>query len=61
MRPVRDERGLVVDYRVEGEFPTYGNDDDRVDEIAVGLVHTFMEKVRRHPDVPRRACTPSRC
>ncbi len=47
--PVRDESGLVVDYRVEGEFPTYGNDDDRVDEIAVDLVHRFMEKVRRHP------------
>ena len=42
-------RGIVVDYRVEGEFPTYGNDDDRVDEIAVDLVHRFMEKVRRHP------------
>ncbi len=47
--PIRDERGLVVDYRVEGDFPTYGNDDDRVDEIAVDLVHRFMEKVRRHP------------
>jgi formate C-acetyltransferase len=47
--PIRDEAGIVVDYRVEGEFPTYGNDDDRVDEIAVDLVHRFMEKVRRHP------------
>jgi formate C-acetyltransferase len=47
--PIRDECGLVVDYRVEGEFPAYGNDDDRVDEIAVDLVHRFMEKVRRHP------------
>ena len=49
VRPVRDETGLVVDYLVEGEFPTYGNDDDRADEIAVELVHSFMEKVRRQP------------
>jgi formate C-acetyltransferase len=47
--PIRDESGLVVDYRVEGEFPTYGNDDDRADDIAVDLVRRFMEKVRRHP------------
>jgi formate C-acetyltransferase len=47
--PVRDESGLVVDYRVEGEFPTYGNDDDRADGIAVELVRRFMEKVRLHP------------
>ncbi len=49
VKPVRDETGLVVDYAVEGEFPAYGNDDDRVDEIAVRLVETFMEKVRKHP------------
>jgi formate C-acetyltransferase len=49
VRPVRDETGLVVDYEVEGEFPTYGNDDDRADEIAVELVRTFMEKIRRQP------------
>jgi formate C-acetyltransferase len=47
--PIRDETGMVVDYRVEGAYPTYGNDDDRADEIAVGLVHGFMQKVRRHP------------
>lgn len=47
--PVRDETGLVVDYLVEGEFPTYGNNDDRVDQIAVWLVETFMEKLRKHP------------
>jgi formate C-acetyltransferase len=46
--PVRDETGLVVDYVTEGDFPCYGNDDDRADEIAVDLVHSFMEKVRRH-------------
>jgi formate C-acetyltransferase len=48
VRPVRDATGLVVDYEVEGEFPAYGNDDDRVDEIAVELVQEFMAKVRRH-------------
>jgi len=47
--PVRDETGLVVDYSTEGEYPTYGNDDDRVDDIAVDLVHRFMEKVRQQP------------
>jgi formate C-acetyltransferase len=49
VRPVRNAEGLVVDYEIEGEFPMYGNDDDRVDSIAVRLVETFMEKVRRHP------------
>ncbi len=48
VRPVRDERGLVVDYDVTGTFPTYGNDDDRVDAIAVELVESFMAKVRAH-------------
>ncbi|WP_062204012.1 formate C-acetyltransferase [Demequina salsinemoris] len=45
--PVRDETGLVVDYTTEGEFPCYGNDDDRADDIAVDLVKRFMEKVRK--------------
>ncbi len=49
VHPVRDETGLVVDYLIEGEFPTYGNDDDRADEIAVELVQSFMKKVRRQP------------
>ena len=49
VHPVRDESGLVVDYRVEGEFPTYGNDDDRADDIAVEVVETFMRLVRQHP------------
>jgi formate C-acetyltransferase len=49
VHPVRNESGLVVDYTVEGDFPTYGNDDDRVDEIAVELVRTFMAKIRRQP------------
>jgi formate C-acetyltransferase len=47
VRPVRDETGLVVDYDVEGEYPTYGNDDDRADDIATELVRSFMDKIRR--------------
>ncbi|GAA1386986.1 formate C-acetyltransferase [Kitasatospora putterlickiae] len=47
--PVRDATGLVTDYRVEGEYPSYGNNDDRADAIAVRLVEEFMRKVRRHP------------
>ncbi len=47
--PVRDERGIVVDYVIDGSFPTFGNDDDRVDAIAVDLVERFMTKVRTHP------------
>jgi formate C-acetyltransferase len=49
VRPVRDERGLVVDYTIEGDFPTYGNNDDRADTIATGLVESFMAKIRKHP------------
>ncbi|MCI1676438.1 MAG: formate C-acetyltransferase [Ancrocorticia sp.] len=47
--PVRDESGLVVDYVTEGDFPTYGNDDDRADDIAATVVHTIMEKIRAIP------------
>jgi len=49
VRPVRDETGLIIDYDVNGEYPTFGNDDDRVDDIAVDLVHRFMMKVRKQP------------
>jgi formate C-acetyltransferase len=49
VHPVRDDNGLVIDYLVDGEYPTYGNDDDRADDIAVGIVRTFMEKIRRQP------------
>jgi len=45
---VRDDAGLVVDYKVEGDFPKYGNDDPRADEIAVWLLKTFMTKLRKH-------------
>ena len=47
--PIRDETGLVVDYRTEGDFPTYGNDDDRADDIAATVVHTVMDKIRQIP------------
>ncbi len=45
---IRDENGIVTDYEVEGDFPKYGNDDDRVDRIAVEIVKTFMDKIRKH-------------
>ncbi len=48
VRTIRDESGLVTDYRVEGDFPRYGNDDNRADDIAVWLLKTFMKKIRKH-------------
>lgn len=48
VKAIRDEDGIVVDYEVEGDFPKYGNNDDRVDDIAVELVRSFMDKIRKH-------------
>ncbi len=48
VKTIRDENGIVVDYEVEGDFPKYGNDDERVDELASELVHTFMQYVREN-------------
>lgn len=48
VRPIRNEKGLVVDYEIEGDFPKFGNNDDRVDQIAVDLVKNFMKKLSRH-------------
>ena len=48
VKTIRNEDGLVVDYDIEGEYPAYGNNDDRVDEIAVKLTETFMNKIRKH-------------
>lgn len=45
---IRDENGLAVDYETEGEYPKYGNNDDRVDSIAVEIVESFMKKLRKH-------------
>ena len=49
VKTIRDENGLVVDYQIEGDYPKFGNDDDRVDKIAVEIVKTFIEKIRKHP------------
>ena len=48
VKTVRDESGLVVDYKVEGDFPRYGNDDDRADDIAVWLLKSFLTKIKKH-------------
>ena len=47
VKPVRDENGIAIDFEIEGDFPRYGNDDDRADEIAVWLLKTFIEKVKK--------------
>jgi formate C-acetyltransferase len=49
VKVIRDENGIAVDFETEGDFPKYGNNDDRVDSIAVGLVKNFMTKLRKHP------------
>lgn len=49
VKPIRNEKGIAVDFDIEGDFPKYGNNDDRVDSIAVDLVKRFMEKIRRLP------------
>lgn len=49
VKPIRDENGLAIDFEVEGDFPTYGNDDDRVDSIAVEVIEGFMEELRKTP------------
>jgi formate C-acetyltransferase len=49
VRVVRDKTGLVTDYKVEGEFPLFGNNDNRVDQLAVWAVSTFMSKLRKYP------------
>ena len=47
VKPIRDESGLAIDYEIEGDFPKYGNNDDRVDSIAVHMVELFMNKIRK--------------
>ena len=49
VKPVRNENGIAVDFTVEGEYPKYGNDDDRVDDIAVELVDFFSSELKKHP------------
>lgn len=48
VKAIRNEAGIAIDFEIEGEFPAYGNNDDRVDQIAVWLVESFMEKIRKH-------------
>lgn len=49
VKPIRDENGLAIDFEIEGDFPTYGNDDDRVDSIGVEVIEGFMEELRKTP------------
>jgi formate C-acetyltransferase len=49
VKVLRDETGLAVDYAVDGDYPAFGNNDDRVDQIAVSLLESFMDKIRRQP------------
>jgi formate C-acetyltransferase len=49
VRCVRDETGLVTDYQIEGEYPAFGNNDNRVDQLATWIVSTFMKKLRKYP------------
>src|SRR5690606_5181712 len=48
VKPIRNENGIAVDFEIEGDFPCYGNNDDRVDQIAVELVETSMSMIRKH-------------
>ncbi len=48
VKPVRDETGIIYDFETEGDFPRYGNDDDRADDIAVWLLKTFLDKIKKH-------------
>ena len=48
VKPIRNEQGIAVDFEIEGDFPKYGNDDDSVDNLAVALVKTFKEKLKKH-------------
>lgn len=59
VKAIRDEDGIVVDYETEGDFPRYGNDDDRADEIAVWLLKTFLSKLNKHHTYRRSETTTS--
>ena len=56
---IRNEQGIVVDYEIEGDFPKYGNNDDRVDQLAVDLVDDFMNMIRKHPTYRKAVPTTS--
>jgi len=57
VKPIRNEKGIVVDFEVEGEYPQYGNNDERVDSIAVEIVEGFMRKLQKHK--PYRSAVPT--
>ncbi|MGN9865258.1 formate C-acetyltransferase [Bacillus swezeyi] len=59
VKVIRDENGMAVDFETEGDFPKYGNNDDRVDSIAVDIVERFMKKLRKHPTYRRSLHTMS--
>ena len=59
VKVIRDENGLAKDYEIEGNFPRYGNDDDRADEIGVWLLGTFMDKIKKHHTYRRSEPTTS--
>lgn len=59
VKVVRDENGVAVDYDVEGDFPRYGNDDDRADDIAIWLLKTFLSKIKKHHTYRRSEATTS--
>lgn len=60
VKPIYDENtGLIVDFEIDGDFPMYGNNDDRVDDIAVELVNSFMAKIRKHPTYRNSVATMS--
>ena len=61
VKPVRDERGLIVDFETEGEFPCFGNNDDRVDDIAKHAGVDDDEQDPHVPDATATRCTRSRC
>lgn len=57
--PIRDETGLIIDYKTEGDFPTYGNDDDRADDIAIMITKMFMDKIKAQPSYRNAQATQS--
>ncbi|MEK6263185.1 MAG: formate C-acetyltransferase [Clostridium sp.] len=49
VKPIRNEKGITIDFEIEGDFPKYGNDDDRADDLAVNLIKEFSDELKKHP------------
>ena len=49
VKPIRNEKGITIDFEIEGDFPKYGNDDDRVDDLAVNLLKNSSDELKKHP------------